>query len=319
MNVTERILVLGAGGQLGSELVDALCQQHGADNVWATDIRPLNTACPNQVLDAMDRDALQEILEREQITQVYHLAALLSAKGEDNPQLAWRLNMDSLLYVLELARETQVHRIFWPSSIAVFGPNTPRVNTPQQPFMDPNTMYGVTKLAGERLCAYYHHKYGLDVRSLRYPGLIGSKALPGGGTTDYAVDIFHQALDKGQYTSFLNANTRLPMLYMEDAVRATLELMQAPAEQIQVRDSYNLAGISFTPEELGEAIQAKMPEFMLDYAPDFREQIARSWPESIDDSAARADWGWAHKYGLEELVDVMFKELQSQRTQTASA
>lgn len=304
-----RFLVLGAGGQIGTELCETLAAEHGADAVLAADLRPLDVPYPFATVDVADREAVFAVIEKHKPEQIYHLAALLSATGEKKPALAWRVNMDGLLNVLDAAIEHGVQRIFWPSSIAVFGPTTPRVNTPQDCIMDPNTMYGITKLAGERLCAYYHSKFGLDVRSLRYPGLISYKADPGGGTTDYAVEIYYKALQEGSYTSFLGQHTRLPMMYMLDAIKATLGIMAAPPEAIKVRSSYNLAAMSFTPAEMASAIRAHVPGFDMHYEPDYRQAIADSWPESIDDSAARAHWGWAHAYDLPAMTQDMLHHL----------
>ena len=304
----ERILVIGANGQIGSELVGALARQHGADNIIASDIGASNVYDAKRYaqLNVLDKDGLASIIASENITQVYQLAAMLSATGEAAPLKAWSLNMDGLLNILELARERGAAgkplRIFWPSSIAAFGPNTPQVNTPQMTVMDPTSMYGISKLAGERLCEYYHAKYGVDVRSIRYPGIISYKSPPGGGTTDYAIAIFHAALRGERYDCFLNAATTLPMIYMPDAIRATIELMDAPAEAIKIRSSYNVAGVSFNPEQLAAAISARVPGFAISYTPDSRQAIADSWPQSLDDSTAHADWGWKAKIGVEQMV-----------------
>ena len=299
-----KILVTGALGQLGSELVDALRLEYGNNNVIASDIRPLDQ--PNfEVLDVMDKSEIHRLVDKHDITQIYHLAAMLSAKGEEVPSFAWRLNMESLIHVLEIAEQKDLDRIYWPSSIAVFGPNSPKENTPQDCIMDPNTVYGISKLAGERLCAYTYEKFGVDVRSLRYPGLIGYKAMPGGGTTDYAVDIYHKAKSGEGFDCFLSEDTYLPMMYMEDAVRATIELMKAPKEKIKVRSSYNLSSLSFSPKEQVESIQKVYPDFKINYKPDFRQKIADSWPSSIDDSKARADWGWKHKIDLDDMTKLM--------------
>lgn len=304
----ERILVIGANGQIGSELVGALAQQHGADNVIASDIGTNNIYDAKRYaqLNVLDKDGLAKIIADEEITQVYQLAAMLSATGEAAPLKAWSLNMDGLLNILELARERgeagKPLRIFWPSSIAAFGPNTPQVNTPQMTVMDPTSMYGISKLAGERLCEYYHAKYGVDVRSIRYPGIISYKSPPGGGTTDYAIAIFHAALRGERYDCFLNAATTLPMIYMPDAIRATIELMDAPAESIKIRSSYNVAGVSFNPEQLAGAIAQAVPGFEIAYTPDSRQAIADSWPQSLDDSTAHADWGWAARIDVEQMV-----------------
>ena len=307
----ERILVIGANGQIGSELVDALAEKHGADNVIAADIgaRSLAAARRYETLDALDSARLAQLIETHDIGQVYHLAALLSVTGEQAPLRAWTLNMNGLLNVLEIARERAVAgkplRVFWPSSIAAFGPNTPAVNTPQLAVMDPTTIYGISKQAGERLCEYYFGKYGVDVRSIRYPGIISHKSPPGGGTTDYAIAIFHAACRGETYPCYLGPETTLPMIYMADAIRATIELMAAPAEQVRVRSSYNVAGTSFNPRELAAAIAQRLPDFAIDYRPDQRQAIADSWPQSLDDEQARADWGWQPRVGLQEMVDEM--------------
>ena len=307
----ERILVIGANGQIGSELVGALAQQHGADNVIASDIGAKNVYDAKRYaqLNVLDKDGLAAIIATENITQVYQLAAMLSATGEAAPLKAWSLNMDGLLNILELARERgeagKPLRIFWPSSIAAFGPNTPQVNTPQMTVMDPTSMYGISKLAGERLCEYYHAKYGVDVRSIRYPGIISYKSPPGGGTTDYAIAIFHAALRGERYDCFLDANTTLPMIYMPDAIRATIELMDAPVSQIKIRSSYNVAGVSFNPEQLAKAIVHMVPDFKISYKPDSRQAIADSWPQSLDDSKASTDWGWKARIGVEQMVTDM--------------
>ncbi len=308
----EKILVIGALGQLGSELSSALKNIYGIQNVIVTDIREPeggNIDGPFEVLNAMDRSRLFEIAEKYQITQVYHLAAILSAKGESDPKFAWQLNMESLIHVLDLAKEKKLNKVYWPSSIAVFGPSTPRENTPQNTVMDPNTVYGISKLAGERWCEYYHKKYGVDVRSLRYPGLIGYKAKPGGGTTDYAVDIFYQALESGKYECFLDKDTYLPMMYMDDAVKATIDLMQSDKNKIKIRSSYNIGAISFTPEQIAQEIQKALPSFKISYHPDFRQEIANSWPDSVDDSEARKDWGWQHQYDLTKMTSSILKGL----------
>jgi len=308
-----KILIIGAGGQIGLELTENLSAIYGSSNVIASDIRP-SESFPNnpfEVLDALDKNALFELVKKHGVTQVYHLAALLSATGEQNPMFAWKLNMESLFHVLDLAKEKHIKRIYWPSSIAVFGPTTPRENTPQYTVMEPSTVYGISKQAGERWCEWYHKKFGVDVRSLRYPGLIGWKSAPGGGTTDYAVHIFYDALKKGSYECFLSENTALPMMCMEDAIRATIELMHAPSENVKIRGSYNLAGISFSPKEIATEIKKHLPDFSINYKPDFRQQIADSWPKSIDDSTAKADWGWKEKYDLALLTESMLKNLKA--------
>lgn len=308
----DKILVIGACGQLGSELTIALGDLFGNTNIIASDISEANGAIAGfafERLDIMNASGLAEIVDKHGITQIYHLAAILSAKGEENPQWAWNLNMSGLLNVLELAKEKQIKKVYWPSSIAVFGPTTPADNTPQDTVMDPNTVYGISKQAGERWCEYYHEKYGVDVRSLRYPGLIGYKSLPGGGTTDYAVDIYHKALTGEQFTCFLDKGTYLPMMYMPDAIKATIDLMQAPADQVKVRSSYNVAAFSFDPEEIADSIKTQIPDFSMDYAPDFRQAIADSWPNSIDDSKAKSDWGWQPEYDLKKMSEEILANL----------
>ena len=312
MNKT--ILILGACGQIGTELTLALRQKYGNDSVVASDIRqPEHSELlngPFEVLDASSASALRLVCEKHEIHTVYHLVAMLSATGEKFPMKAWDLNMQSLLHVLELAREKVIQKLFWPSSIAVFGPTTPKQNTPQQTVMEPSTVYGISKLAGERWCEYYFNKYGVDVRSIRYPGLISWKSQPGGGTTDYAVEIYYKALEEGRYTSFLSAHRALPMMYMDDAIRATIELTEAPKEKVKVRNSYNLAGISFDPTTIAASIEKKIPGFECNCVPDFREEIAASWPESIDDSAAQEDWGWSMDYDLDGMTDAMLRNLR---------
>jgi nucleoside-diphosphate-sugar epimerase len=312
MGKREKILIIGAGGQIGLELTESLSGIFGAENVFPSDLRDSN-AFPNntfETLDAMDKNAMHALVKKHGITQIYHLAALLSATGEKNPMLAWRLNMESLFHVLDLAKEKIITMVYWPSSIAVFGPTTPREKTPQRTVMEPSTIYGISKQAGERWCEWYFQKHGVDVRSLRYPGLIGWKSAPGGGTTDYAVHIFHDALSKGNYECFLSENTALPMMHMEDAIRATVELMEAPAEKIKIRSSYNLSGISFSPKQIADEIRKHIPDFTITYKPDFRQAIADSWPQSIDDSEARKDWGWKEKYDLPKLVNNMLVNLR---------
>jgi nucleoside-diphosphate-sugar epimerase len=311
-NNREMILIIGAGGQIGVELTEKLGLLYGVENVVASDVRE-NVALKDykfEKLDALDNKALFDIVRKHNVTQVYHLAALLSATGEQNPMFAWKLNMESLFHVLDLAKEKHIRRIYWPSSIAVFGPTTPSQQTPQFTVMEPSTVYGISKQAGERWCEWYFHKHNVDVRSLRYPGLIGWKSAPGGGTTDYAVHIFHEALKKGTYECFLSEKTKLPMMHMDDAIRATIEIMEAPAEKIQIRGSYNLSGVSFNPSEIASEIQRHLPDFSITYKPDFRQAIADSWPQSIDDTAARNDWGWKEKYNLSGLVDDMLVNLK---------
>lgn len=310
-----KILVIGAGGQLGTELCHALAASYGPDHIITTDINPeaenMLRGFIFRSLDATDAEALDALIKEFGITQIYHLAAILSAKGEENPMWAWDLNMKTLFNVLEAARVHKLEKVYWPSSIAVFGPQTPKNHTPQFGEKDPTTVYGISKLAGERWCEYYWIKYGVDVRSLRYPGLIGYKSLPGGGTTDYAVDIFHKALKGDHFECFLGENTALPMMYMPDAIKATLDLMQAPAEQIKVRGSYNVAAMSFTPAQIAAAIHAEGIDFPISYKPDFRQAIADSWPDAIDDSQAREDWGWAPQYDLKAMVKDIIAHLPS--------
>lgn len=308
-----KILVIGACGQLGSELTLALRESYGKDNVVASDLRePEGTLAdgPFVILNVLDKAAIERVIDQYHINQIYHLAAILSAKGEKDPKFAWDLNMNSLLNVLELARDKKLEKIYWPSSIAVFGPNTPSENTPQNTIMDPNTVYGISKLAGERWCEYYFEKYGVDVRSLRYPGLIGYKAKPGGGTTDYAVDIFYKALEEGKYESFLSEDTYLPMMYMDDAIKATIDLMEADKDQVKIRSSYNVAAISFSPKEIAAEIKNHLPQFTISYNPDFRQSIADSWPDSIDDSCAREQWGWQHQYSLSKMTSTILHGLK---------
>lgn len=305
----ERILVTGAGGQLGSELVQGLWSFYGKDKILATDIKAPTGALTEsdfEILDVLNDTALQSLLKKGKFTQIYHLAAVLSATGEQKPKMAWQLNMDSLIHILDAALEMKIEKVYWPSSIAVFGSKTPKKNTPQDTVMDPSTIYGISKQAGERWCAWYHQRHGLDVRSLRYPGLIGYKSKAGGGTTDYAVEIFMKALTDKKYECFLKADTYLPMMYMDDAVKATIEVMEAPAEKISVRSSYNVSAMSFSPAELAAEIRKHIPEFEISYKPDFRQAIADSWPQSIDDSTAREDWGWKPEFGLKEMtIDIL--------------
>ncbi|ATP57727.1 NAD-dependent epimerase [Pedobacter ginsengisoli] len=313
--MVEKIVVLGSNGQIGTELVTALRKVYGELNVVACDIRrpdyDIKNSGPFEFVNVLEKDTLNSIFQKYKPTQVYLLAALLSATGEQNPKLAWDLNMNGLLNILDLAITYQTAKVYWPSSIAVFGPNSPKDNTPQYCVMDPNTVYGISKLAGERWCEYYHQKYNLDVRSIRYPGLISWKAAPGGGTTDYAIHIFHDALKKGTYASFLNAATELPMMYMDDAIRGTIELMDADASKITIRSSYNFAGVSFTPEILAAEIRKHIPEFTLTYTEnDPRQNIADSWPRSIDDSFAIDEWAWKPEYDLSKLTIDMIKNLK---------
>jgi len=307
-----KILIIGANGQIGTELAEALVARHGAEAVITSDLAPQGRVpgIAHEALDVTDAAALATVVKRHGITQIYHLAAALSASGEKHPTWAWSLNMGGLLNVLELARTQRIERLFWPSSIAAFGPNTPANATPQSTVMDPTTVYGISKLAGERWCAWYHAKHGVDVRSLRYPGLISWKTPPGGGTTDYAVEIFHAALKEGRYTCFLEEGQALPMMYIPDALRATIELMEAPSEAIGERGSYNLAGVSFTPLEIAAAIRRRIPGFTMTCEPDFRQAIAASWPRSIDDGVAQRDWGWRPQFDLQAMVDDMLENLR---------
>lgn len=309
----EKILIIGACGQIGTELTLALRQKHGGANVIAADLKNEHEAIagtgPFVTLDALNKIAILNLIDQENVGEVYLLAALLSATGEANPDLCWQLNMESLRNILDIAKDKKI-KIFWPSSIAAFGPTTPRENTPQQTIMEPTTMYGVTKYGGELLCQYYINKYGVDVRSLRYPGLISWKSEPGGGTTDYAVEIFYDAIKKGKYTCFLSENTYLPMMYMDDAILATMLLMEAPKEKLKNHMAYNLSAISFSPKEIAEEIKKHIPDFEIAYNPDHRQAIADSWPASIDDSLARQEWGWQHKYDLPKMTEVMIKNLK---------
>jgi nucleoside-diphosphate-sugar epimerase len=308
-----KIIVIGSCGQIGTELVLALRSLNGAQNVIAADLKeecpPILANGPYLKMDILDREAVRKYIIDEHVEEVYLLAALLSATAEKNPDFAWRLNMEGLFTILDLAKERHVKKVFWPSSIAVFGPTTPADLTPQHTVMEPSTVYGISKQAGERWCEYYFNKFGVDVRSIRYPGLISYKSLPGGGTTDYAVDIFYKAKSQGSFTCFLKDDTALPMMFMDDAIRGTIELMQAPAEQIKIRSAYNLAGSSFTPAELATSIQKHLPDFTIDYAPDFRQAIADSWPNSIDDSYAQKDWGWQAQFDTNAMVKVMLENV----------
>jgi len=306
----DKILIIGAGGQIGAVLTEALRQAHGSDNVIATDLRPLeNQSGPSEILNAVEGHALTELVKKYHVTQIYHLAAILSATGEKNPMWAWDMNMRTLFNVLEVSREQGLAKVYFPSSIAVFGLEAAPALTPQYTVLIPETVYGISKVAGENWANYYYSRYGLDVRSLRYPGIIGYQSMPGGGTTDYAVDIFHYAVQGKPYECFLHEDTPLPMLYMPDAIRATLELMEAPKGRITVRTSYNLAGMTFTPAEISASIRKIITEFSVSYQPDFRQAIANSWPASIDDSYARRDWGWEPQYGLEAMTKDMLMNL----------
>ncbi len=308
------ILVLGASGQIGTELTQKLRLLYGNTKVIASDIRNGNdemmASGPFEIIDATDKASILKVIQKYKVTQVYLLAAMLSATAEKHPQQAWNLNMNSLLAVLDLAKEKHIQQIYWPSSIAVFGPTTPKENTPQKTVMEPTTVYGISKVSGEFWCNYYYEKYGVDVRSLRYPGIISWKTKPGGGTTDYAVDIFFKALENKKYECFLSENSRLPMMYMDDAVNATIELMKADSRAIKIRNGYNLAAMDFTPKEIALEIQKYIPEFEITYQPDFRQKIADSWPSSIDDSDARKDWNWQHTYDLESMTKIIIQEIK---------
>ena len=312
--IKDKILVIGASGQIGVELTLALRKIYGNANVVASDLREQNPLLegtgPYVSLDVMNKEMLHVQVIRQNFTQIYLLAAILSATGEKNPNLAWNLNMAGLLNVLDIAREEKIHKVYWPSSIAVFGPTSPKQNCPQQTIIEPTTVYGISKYAGEFWCNYYYQRFGLDVRSIRYPGLISYKSAPGGGTTDYAVEIFHEALEEKKYECFLKEDTYLPMMYMPDAIRGTIELMEAPATKISIRTSYNLSGMSFSPSEIASEVKKHIPEFDMSYKPDYRQKIANSWPQSIDDSVARNDWGWKHDYDLQKMTADMFNNLK---------
>jgi nucleoside-diphosphate-sugar epimerase len=312
--MSTKILIIGACGQIGTELTQKLRAIYGVENVIASDIRKLNVdvvnSGPFEVVNALDFNQIQHLVEFHKIDEVYLMAALLSATAEKNPAFAWDLNMNSLFHVLNLAKAGKIKKIFWPSSIAVFGPTTPRENTPQYTIMEPSTVYGISKQSGERWCEYYHNIFGVDVRSIRYPGLISWSSPPGGGTTDYAVDIFYKALSEKKYECFLSSETKMPMMYMDDAIAATIKIMQAPSEQVKIRSSYNLAAMSFTPTEIAAEIKKHIPDFNISYNPDFRQKIADSWPASIDDSSARKDWGWNHKFNIESMTKDMLEHLK---------
>ncbi len=311
--IKEKILVIGASGQIGVELTLALRSIYGNSNVVASDLREENELLkgtgPYVSMDVMNKEMLHVQVIRQNITQIYLLAAILSATGEKNPNLAWSLNMQSLLNVLDIAKEEKIHKVYWPSSIAVFGPTSPKKNCPQQTIIEPTTVYGISKYAGEFWCNYYHHRWGLDVRSIRYPGLISYKSAPGGGTTDYAVEIFHEAIEEEKYTCFLREDTYLPMMYMPDAIKATIKLMEAPEKNISIRTSYNISGMSFSPKEITAEIKKHIPDFSIQYQPDYRQQIADSWPQSIDDTTARNDWGWQEDYDLIKMSKDMLDNL----------
>lgn len=309
----DKILIIGASGQIGSDLTIALREIFGNENVFATDIKQppqdVLESGPFQILDVMNENALNDFVVKNKITQIYHLAAVLSGNAEKLPLKAWEINMKSLLSILNLAKEVGVKKIFWPSSIAVFGNTTPKINTPQLTYTEPNTVYGISKLAGERWCEYFYNKYNVDVRSIRYPGLISYKTEAGGGTTDYAVEIFYEAIKFHKYECFLKEDTVLPMMFMPDAIEGTIRLMEADSNKLTIRSSYNMAAISFSPKEIAEEIKKHINDFAITYNPDFRQNIAESWPQSIDDNVARKDWGWQHKYSLPDMVEIMIKEI----------
>jgi nucleoside-diphosphate-sugar epimerase len=313
---TGKILIIGAGGQIGVELTAALREAYGVQNVIASDLKEephplLKNRGPYVQLDALKKRQIVDVIKRYGITQIYHLAAILSATGEKRPQWAWDINMQSILLLLDIAKVYKIKKIYWPSSIAVFGPTTPKQNTPQKTIIEPTTVYGISKYAGEQWCQYYFDKYGIDLRSIRYPGLISYKSLPGGGTTDYAVDIYHQALKDKKYECFLAENTYLPMMYMPDAIRATMELMEAPADKLSTRLAYNISAMSFSPKEIGASIQKHIPEFTISYNLDFRQAIAESWPASISDEQAAKDWGWKPEFDLEKMTADMLLHLKA--------
>ncbi|MEP2239102.1 MAG: NAD-dependent epimerase/dehydratase family protein [Maribacter sp.] len=313
--MSKYILIIGACGQIGTELTLTLREKHGGDHIIASDIREGNDELmesgPFEILDATNYDALEEVIAYYDISEVYLMAAMLSATAEKFPMRAWNLNMNTLFNVLNLAKDKKIEKIFWPSSIAVFGPNTPKDDTPQNTIMEPSTVYGISKQSGERWCEYYFNKFNVDVRSIRYPGLISWKTMPGGGTTDYAVEIYHKALSEGSYTCFLEEDTNLPMMFMDDAIRATLQIMEAPTERIKERSAYNLAAMSFTPKEMAESIKAVLPKFEISYEPDFRQEIANSWPSSIDDTNAQQDWNWKAEFDLQKTTEAMLENLKN--------
>lgn len=315
LRMNDTILILGACGQIGIELTQKLRSLYGNEQVIASDIREgraeMMSSGPFEIIDATSKEQILEVIQKYKVTQVYLMAAMLSATAEKYPLKGWDLNMTSLLAVLEIAKEKYIEKVYWPSSMASFGPTSPKINTPQQTVMEPSTVYGISKVAGEHWCNYYHEKYGVDVRSIRYPGIISWKTLPGGGTTDYAVDIYFDALKKGTFECFLSENTRLPMMYMDDAINATIQLMQADTDKIKTRTSYNLAAISFTPKEIASEIKKYIPEFTITYKPDFRQAIADSWPQIIDDSHARNDWGWQHKFDLASMTNDIITNLKT--------
>ena len=312
--MSDTILIIGACGQIGTELTQKLREVYGKNHIIASDIREgsqeMLDAGPFEILDATDKEGILEIVQKYKVTQIYLMAAMLSATAEKYPHKAWHLNMTSLLGVLDLAKEKHIQQVYWPSSMASFGPTSPKIDTPQQTIMEPSTVYGISKLAGEHWCNYYHDKYGVDVRSMRYPGIISWKTKPGGGTTDYAVDIYFSAIEDQSYECFVSEDTRLPMMYMQDAVNATIQIMQADASKIKTRTSYNLSAISFTPKEMAAEIKKHIPAFEISYKTDFRQEIADSWPQIIDDSRARQDWGWKHEFDLELMTKEMLENLQ---------
>ncbi len=314
MLLKKRILIIGASGQIGTELTAHLRNKYGNLKVIASDIKEGDDAImksgPFEILDATDYDTVQDVVMRHEITDVYLMAAMLSATAEKFPMKAWNLNMNSLFNILNLARDKKIEKIFWPSSIAVFGPTTPKVNTAQRTVMEPSTVYGISKQTGERWCEYYSKRFGVDVRSIRYPGLISYKTLPGGGTTDYAVDIYHKAIKHKKYICFLNAKTTLPMMFIDDAIKATVGIMEAEGPEIKIRNAYNLAAMSFNPEEIAASIKKHIPDFEIKFNPDFRQEIADSWPQSIDDQEARKDWGWKHSIALDEMTEIMIRNLK---------
>lgn len=316
--MSSKILIIGACGQIGSELTYKLREIHGDDNVIASDISYNNLEIVNsgifEIVDAQDYASLHICVEKHKINTIYLMAAMLSATGEKYPMKAWELNMNSLFHVLNLAKAKFISKVFWPSSIAVFGPTTPKEQTPQHTIMEPTTVYGITKQVGERWCEYYFDKYGVDVRSIRYPGIVSWKTMPGGGTTDYAVEIYHKAITDGKYESFLSENTKLPMMFMDDAINATIQIMDAPSSQLSIRSSYNLAAMSFTPKDIAAEIKKHKKDFIITYNPDFRQPIADSWPKSIDDSYARKDWNWKNQFDLEKMTNEMMLQLEKKYT-----
>ncbi|WP_435261517.1 NAD-dependent epimerase/dehydratase family protein [Tenacibaculum sp. nBUS_03] len=313
----DRILIIGACGQIGTELTERLREVYGGKNIIASDIREGNeemmTAGPFEIVDATNKERILEVIKKYNVNQVYLMAAMLSATAEKHPLKGWDLNMISLLAVLELAKDKHIAKVYWPSSMAVFGSTSPKINTPQQTVMEPSTVYGISKVAGEHWCNYYHNKYGVDVRSIRYPGIISWKTLPGGGTTDYAVDIYFEALKNKNFECFLSKDTRLPMMYMKDAIDATIQIMQAQPDDIKIRTSYNLGAISFTPKEIANEIKKHIPDFSISYNPDFRQDIADTWPQIIDDSQARKDWGWKHEFDLSSMTNDIFSNLKKSK------